>query len=387
MLRTLNAAKDTLLGVAPWLPTQSRYGLDSLTTAELTRAIGAGVRGAKVESMEIEIDSRGTTDRARVHLRWNYAGLRAGLPDSVFAKGTSTQTGSRAVVSAFGCHTYETRFFQQIQPQLADLTIKPYISRSGIGGRYVIAFEDLKQRGDVHFYNADDEAPQAHAEGVIDLFAKLHGRFWESPRFETDLSWLETYSRRPGYAFMKRMFGWSERKFMAQPRAEALGVTESVRRLTREYVRNQDRLVRVWEAMTPTLCHGDCHLGNTFGNPDGSAGIYDWQVFHKMNGLRDFAYFMMHSVPTELRRREEKNLLRRYLDGLSQAGVGRDVPSFDSAWDTYRLLTIDGWIIIVFTLAVGGMQPDARMEVTARRAIAAMTDLDLEGALSKAISK
>ena len=378
MLHGMTSARDAVLGISPWVPGQSHYGLDSLTTEELGRAIGGGTPGAALRSHTVEIDSRGTTDRARLVLDWNEVGRIAGHPASAFAKGTSTQVAPRAIVSAFGCHTYETRFFSEIQPEVSDLTIAPYIARSGAGGRYVIAFEDLALRGGVTFYNADDEATKQHAEAVIDLLAKLHGRFWRSPRFQTDLSWLKTYSGRPGYPFMRRMFTWSERKFMKQDRE----VPKSVRRLTKDYVQNQDTFVRVWESMPMTLCHGDTHLGNTFSNGDGTAGIYDWQVFHKMNGLRDVAYFLMHSIPTELRRAEEQNLIRRYLAGLADAGAGSEAPSYDEAFDAYRLLTIDGWIAIVFTLAAGGMQPDDRMEVTAVRAINTLMDLDVEKAIT-----
>lgn len=378
MNRSLTAVKDALLGVTPWLPGHARYGLDSLTTAELGTAIGGDVPDARLLTHEVEIDSRGTTDRARLHLTWNQAGVDAALPASAFAKGTSSQLAPRVIVSGFGCHTYETRFFQQIHPSVADLTIRPYVSRSGPGGRYVIAFEDIALRGDVTFFNTDDECPKEHAEAVIDLLAKLHGRFWRSPRFESDLAWLETYSRRPGGNFMQRFFTWSEKRFMAQDRE----VPDEVRRLTKTYVQNQPQLIKIWEAMPQTLCHGDTHLGNTFANPDGSAGIYDWQVFHKMNGLRDLAYFLMHSIPTELRRAEEKNLIERYLAGLAEAGAGNQVPSFAEAFDTYRLLTVDGWIAIVFTLAAGGMQPTDRMEVTAVRAINTLLDLDVESALA-----
>jgi aminoglycoside phosphotransferase (APT) family kinase protein len=174
------------------------------------------------------------------------------------------------------------------------------------------------------------------------------------------------------------MFSWSEKRFMAQDRE----VPPAVRRLTKNYVTNQSALTRVWEAMPQTLCHGDDHLGNTFRNPDGTAGIYDWQVFHKMNGLRDVAYFLMHSVPTELRRAQEKSLIERYVDGLARAGAGSEAPSLAEAFDTYRLLTVDGWIAIVFTLAAGSMQPDDRMEVTAVRAINTLLDLDVESALA-----
>jgi len=381
MLRTLTAARALAAGLAPWLPGHDAYGLSSLTTDELGRAIGGLVPGARLLGHEVEIDSRGTTDRARIHLRWNDLGREAGLPASAFAKGTSSQLAPRGVVSAFGCHTYETRFFEQIQPSVADLTVAPYLQRSGRGGRYVAVLEDVALRGEVTFFNADDECSRVHAYAMVDLLARLHGRFWRSPRFEGKLGWLETYSRRPGYPFMERLFTWSERRFMAQDRE----VPDAVRRLTKTYVRNQPALVRVWESLPQTLCHGDTHLGNTFANPDGTAGIYDWQAFHKMNGLRDVAYFLMHSVPTELRRAEEKDLLRAYLDALAEHGAGSEAPSFSDAWDTYRLLTVDGWMAIVFTLAVGGMQPDDRMEVTAVRAIATLLDLDVEQAIEAAL--
>jgi len=357
-----------------------QYGVMSLSTQELRDAIAYEVPGAEINHLSIEETDKGTTDRSRLSLEWNEVGRKAGLPTSIFTKSTPSKVGSRVIVSAFGCHTYESRFYNQIYQSIPDIVIQPYVSRSGRGGRFVIAFEDISDRGDVKTYNCADEAPLSHAEAVIDLLAKIHGHFWDSPRFKADLSWLKTYAQRPGYIFMRRFFKWSEKRFMAQERE----VPVPIRKLTKQYVENQETFVRIWEAMTPTLCHGDCHLGNTFSNPDGTAVIYDWQVFHKMNGLRDFAYFMMHSVTTDIRRKHERTLLQRYLDGLKQAGV-KNQPTFDEAWEAYRILTIDGWIAIVFTLAVGGMQPEEWMEVTAVRAIDTMLDLDLAGAIDKAL--
>lgn len=69
----------------------------------------------------------------------------------------------------------------------------------------------------------------------------------------------------------------------------------------------------------------------------------------------------------------------------SRNGAGAEAPSFADAWDTYRLLTVDGWIAIVFTLAAGSMQPDDRMEVTAARAINTLMDLDVEHAIRTAL--
>jgi aminoglycoside phosphotransferase (APT) family kinase protein len=372
--------RDFLLGVSPWIPAQGKYGVRSLRAQEVRNAMAQGVPGAEITRLNIEETDRGTTDRTRVNLEWNEVGRKAGLPTSVFTKGTPSKIGSRVIISMFHCHTYESRFYKELQKSIPDLAIRPYISRWGTGGRFIIAFEDVTGRGDVQMYTCADEAPLSHVEAVIDLLAKLHGHFWDSPRFNTDLSWIKTNAQRQGHLFMPPFFKWSEKRFMAQDRE----VPTPVRRLTKQYVENQETFVRIWEAMTPTLCHGDCHLGNTFSNPDGTAVIYDWQVFHKMNGLRDFAYFMMHSVPTETRRAHEGTLLKRYLDGLAQAGV-RNQPAFDDAWEAYRLLTIDGWIAIVFTLALGGLQPDEWMEVTAVRAIHTMMDLDLAGAIDRAL--
>lgn len=94
---------------------------------------------------------------------------------------------------------------------------------------------------------------------------------------------------------------------------------------------------------------------------------------------------MPTSVPIELRRSQDGSLVQRYVEGVAAAGAGSGAPSFEEAFDAYRLLTIDGWIAIVFSLAAGGMQPTGRMEVTAVRAVEALQDLDVEQAIESAL--
>jgi aminoglycoside phosphotransferase (APT) family kinase protein len=161
-------------------------------------------------------------------------------------------------------------------------------------------------------------------------------------------------------------------------------VPDTVRRATRLYVDNRAALDRAWAALPPTLLHGDCHLGNTYRRPDGSAGIYDWQNLHRMNGLRDFAYLLTASVPTALRQKAERDLLARYLGTLADAGAGAETPTADAAFDTYRLLAIDGWISAFATAAIGGMQDDV-IETSLQRAMQTLVDLDTEAALRAAI--
>ncbi len=54
--------------------------------------------------------------------------------------------------------------------------------------------EDLSLRG-ARFPNALDELGVAHVRALLRSLAALHARFWESPRFEADLSWVPTVSR------------------------------------------------------------------------------------------------------------------------------------------------------------------------------------------------
>ena len=181
MLKTLLAAKDLATGAAPWVPRHSRYGVGSLTTDELTTALATGVPGARVESLTTERTAQGAPDAARVHLEWNEVGVAAGLPPSVFVKGNPSQAASRIVLSMLHCHTNEARFYAELAPTLGDLTPTAYVTRAGIGARHTVAIDDLSLGPGTVLFNLGDDASEAHAEGVIDTLACLHGRFWESP--------------------------------------------------------------------------------------------------------------------------------------------------------------------------------------------------------------
>ena len=91
--------------------------------------------------------------------------------------------------------------------------------------------------------------------------------------------------------------------------------------------------------------------------------------------MGDVAYFLCNSLPIELRRKEERDLLRRYRDGLDAAGA--EVPTFDETWRDYRRFALYSWVSAATTAAAGSrMQP---IEVGMRameRTNAAVRDLD-----------
>jgi hypothetical protein len=371
----VDTVKNLALGVSPWVLGEADFRFESLNADEFTDVLAADVPGARVEHVSVNRVSKGTSDRSRLTLTWNAAGTAAGLPTALFAKGTPTTLSSRMLVSTFGLNDYETKFYTQVYPAVPELTMTPIIARSGRGGRYLVVMEDLAADERVHFFTAAEDAPLSHTEGIVDILAKLHGSFWCSPRFNTDLKWLTPYTGRKGNLFAHPMLALVTKKYLRQhPDLPA-----TVRRLTQFYIDNRAAMDRVYEALPPTFTHGDPHLGNTFIRADGTSGIYDWQIVHKMSGLRDFAYHMGHSVPTEIRRAEEKNLLSRYLEGLATAGG--EPPSMAEAFDIYRYLLMEAWISVYTTVAIGGMQEKSVTDRATERCVAAMIDLDTEAAL------
>ena len=98
-----------------------------------------------------------------------------------------------------------------------------------------------------------------------------------------------------------------------------------------------------------TLIHGDTHSGNLFVD-DGHTGFYDWAVVGRGPGMRDVAYFLCNSLPTEVRRAEEDDLLARYRSALAVCGVTLDERT---AADQFRLFSVYSWIAAASTAAMG----------------------------------
>ena len=376
----ISTVKNIVLGMMPYLPGQSRYGVKSVSASELTAALANAHEGAKIERVIVEPDSNGTTDRARLKMVWNAAGSQAGLPTTAFAKGTPSTVSSRILNSAFGLCESEVRFYNELHGAVANLTLQPYAARVGSGGRFVIALEDVGE--DARFYQPGEEAPLTHAEGIMDALAELHASYWRSEKFNNELAWITPYSQRPGHPLAYKVVANCEKWLDARD-----DVPPSVRRLTRFHLENWKTLEKVWESLPYTLCHGDSHLANTFSLSDGTSRLFDWQNIHKTNGMRDVAYFFGHSLAPELRRAEEKYLLERYLDGLAKGGVKDDLPTLDELYELYRFLILDGWTSVWASLAIGGMAEEARGEILMKRFYAILEDLDTEQALRSAVAR
>jgi len=334
--------------------------LEEITPELVSRAFAGAYPGCDAETVEVLDAHSGTTGRARLRVDWRDA---AGAPTAVFAKLAPTDPIQREMVVSTGMGKREARFYAEVAHDMPVRVAAPYASAwSDDGSAYLMLMEDLADSG-CTFPSWKDPDIARHAVAVMDSLATLHAEFLESPRFVGDLAWIESPMRSDiGPLLVKsavEQFGADMPPAFHELARLYMGHTEAV----------SDRL----DQGRSTLIHGDCHLGNML--LDGAEiGFLDWACTARAPGVRDVAYFLSNSIPTELRRAEERSLLRRYLSGL--AGAGSEAPSFDDAFHEYRLQALNGWVAATVTAAVGSRMQAIEIGMRSmRRSTEAIVDL------------
>jgi hypothetical protein len=367
----LATAGQLVAAVLPTLPGAGPSSAADVTPEWLTHHLASSIPGAVAQRVSSLDGTTGTTDRRRLAVDWNEAGRAAGLPDHLFVKSTPLSAKNRTMVATLGMAVNEARFYNQAAAELEGVAPHAWYAHAGMGARFLIVLEDIVAAGG-RPYALADECDLAHAQGLVDAFAALHARFWESPRLAGDLSWARTWSTRTGYGVLKLFYSRGRRGALRRDRPE---VTAAVREVSAALDRHADAYYREFEAGPLTLLHGDSHLGNTFAWPDGRSGLLDWQVIWRGPGLREVSYWMTTGLEPELRRAREKELIARYLEGLRAGGV-EDVPSFDAAFERYRLFGAEAWDATAMTINWPGLQAQENTDAAFRRACAAVEDLE-----------
>ena len=347
--------------------------------AAMVAAKGAGAAEG-LEEVHVEPLDSGTTSRARLRLTWADP---AGGPATVFVKLPADGFGARAFGTLVGLGASEVGFYGSIRPDLDLPTPRAVVAQPGRRGDFALVLEDLAAAG-ARFPTVADGCTAEHAEAVIVALARVHAPLWGSPRLGDggDLRWVFRPADGDRVRRIQRLMVASALRGTRRRFSDELSGAPA--QLLAE-AQHADRALDAYRAAGPvTLLHGDTHLGNTYALPDGTAGLYDWQVIQQGHGLRDVAYFTVLSTSTELRRERERAWVRRYLDELVAHGV--DAPSEDDAWFHYRLYAVDPLRGAVFTAAMGNrLQPEAQWRSGLERAAAAVHDLDTLGAFLDAI--
>ncbi|MHB8695046.1 MAG: phosphotransferase [Solirubrobacteraceae bacterium] len=372
----LRSAADALAGLSPRMPGERVIALNHLTAEHLNKILPVQAMASRIE---IDPVSRGTTDRARIRIEWDPAGAAGrGLSSTWFAKATPTGVLNRAIVSVIQAQFVEAAFYLHARPSLPAVVAPAMLTARALpGGRFLLLLEDLAEQGATPL-TLCTQCDLQLAEATVDTLARVHGTFWESSRFGSDLAWVRPQRQRAGFGLLSGLLRWGRRGILRSGRA----IPPAVRKLTQVLTREASALARQWERGALTLAHGDTHLGNVYRQADGTVGLLDWQVVHRVSGLRDLSYFMTSSLPVTLRRDHERELVGRYLERLRQAGVTAP-PSFDEAWTRYRIFAADSWDAVAVTDTAGDMQPVAAVDAAFERSVAALEDLDTLGAIEE----
>ncbi|CAN5547513.1 hypothetical protein BH11ACT8_BH11ACT8_08780 [soil metagenome] len=343
---------DVALAGASGLDIGGAHHLDAVTPAWLTETLGADVPGAEVVSTRIDDRHDGMTNRMRLEITWNDAGVAAGLPAMVFMKSTPDHPFHLQMVSVLHMAELEAKFYQVVQPELPALAPRAHHAESYAGGRFLIVTEDLPTLGHQPFW-LKDTCEISHALAVAHTLGTLHATYWESPRFDTDLAWVRPRTERFGWSWLKATLFQTGTMFLGSEAGQALSA--EARELVDTYREHQDAVYDYWETLPRTLLHGDSHFGNTYTTPTGAAGYFDWQVVFSGYGIRDLVYFVISALSAEQEREHRDAIIDTYLAALAAGGV---IVDRAEAVGHYALFALDGIDASMATLAQGTYNHD-----------------------------
>jgi len=348
--------------------------VDELTPEWMSEAMDA-----EVTSVTILDRHSGTTGRARVALSG-----RRGLPPTVFVKLAPFDVAQRDFVNQQGMGVAEARLYRDLAFELPVRVPKAYFAEfDGSGAdaadRYVMVLEDLGASG-CRFPTRDDADLEGRIVDIVENLARLHAGYWESPRFARggDLEWIAPRGTGSGDGGVGMVA-------MALDRL-AGRLPDGFVDVAQSYMAYAPGIMTLFREGACTLVHGDPHLGNLFidGDDPRRTGFLDWAMVAHAPGVRDVAYVLANSTPTEIRRAQERTLLARYCEILAEHGIAL---AADVAWEQYRLFTIYGWCSATCTAAMGSRwQPEhVGLGGTERSTIAAL-DLDCVGLITERLA-
>jgi Ser/Thr protein kinase RdoA (MazF antagonist) len=206
---------------------------------------------------------------------------------------------------------------------------------------FAIALEDLSVAG-ARFSNVTTPITVQQLQSLLSSLAVLHGKYWDSPRFEDELSWVQPHIAGELHELFFRLV-----PALIQHEVDTVQFKRELVEMvgqTAASLEAQTKKVQAHQATLPrTLCHGDAHIGNTYLIKD-RGGFVDWQLTAHGHHMHDVHYLIITALSVEQRRAHERDLLRYYLDQLARTGVAI-TPDFETAWLEYRRAAVWGLYI------------------------------------------
>lgn len=265
-------------------------------------------------------------------------GLPEGLVSTLCAKGYFTDKGRP--VSFLGAR--EVNFYRDVAEATGVRTLRSVYADEDPQTRHnVVITEDVIASGGVFLDALSPYTPDQTAESLTQ-YAKLHGATWGKSRW-AKAAWLDW----PNAA--NRGFRGVDDIRVNFDGPIGAGVPAEVN--------DPQRLIDAFEAvMAPgdsgvrAVLHGDAHVGNVFLDSEAQPSLLDWQCVRRGHWAIDIGYHIASALETSDREKNERDLLRHYLDQLRANGV--DAPGWDEAWNEYRKGIVFGLYMWAVTLLV-----------------------------------
>ncbi len=332
-------------------------GIDGVDSAWLTDALGATVTAVLAE--QIAQDSGFSSLLYRLHLTGD------GVPATMIAK-LAAQSEARGAMELLGGYRRELTFYRDIAGRAPMGTPHVYTARiADDSADFVLLLEDLRD-----WDNAD------HLAGLSIERTRLCIR---------ELAALHAWSLQPANAGVVQAFprfdmpavrdllvpafgpGWEIYRAHSEQAVPA-AVARFAERFTEHAATALDGLTE-----RSMLLHGDIRADNMFFSAD-RMKVVDFQFACVGAGATDIAYLVSQGLPTDIRRGQDEELLRGYLDDLGDVGY-----SFDDAWRHYRLATGFLMVLPVITLIGWDGLPQRSRDLCLTltdRAVATIADID-----------
>lgn len=354
MVKLIPAASYHAVGMVLQAPLDPQ----KLSRPQLAKLLGMELQ--ELADCEWQKVHEGTTTRWRLVL--------PAQQTTLFAKTNPPDFSTRFFGAMFQLGLNELGFYRDIQPHLSILTPSGH-GLTGNRYRYLIMIDDLGDKAE--FTDLKSRCDLERAQSVVDTLAELHASCWQDPRFEKQWQWVNRQQYRRNHAFLNMLRDQSSVTAIKRYREFLPDVTPALAKaLNQAY----PRLEQLWGEEPRTLIHGDAHIGNMFFLPDGKTGLLDWQVLGYEQGMRDITYFIINSLPTEVRLQHQDELIERYVKNLNDAGIDF---SIDTARKQYLQHASYVWISAAVTAASNTMQEKKIAAAGLIRASKAMEDLNV----------
>jgi hypothetical protein len=243
----------------------------------------------------------------------------------MFAKVPPSEPARRETIAKTNMGRREALFYATLASTLSLRVPDAYVAlHDDRDGSFLLLLEDLVTNGCAVSDGTWGIAPDAAAT-ALDELAELHVRFEDPARRAEQAPWVPRASHGSNYGATMLRYGLDHHRDR---------LSDDFASVAEMYIDHSDVLHALWQEGPSTVIHGDPHIGTLFDD-HGRAGFLDWGIINVSTPMRDVSYFLNMSMSIEDRRRNERELLRHYLERRTAAG-GTEI-TLDEAWHAHRI--------------------------------------------------